>query len=155
MTTQITQTVATLSAAEFEVLLRRIVREEISRVLHAPVPHPADDMHPEDYLDFQTPNSIRLRGHRIGLEHILELYCAGVIPEDIPERFIGKPDLKQVQAAITYYHEHQAEVEEYLEHVNTQFEQRMQEADARSITPEVAHIRALRTQLAQQHEHNL
>ena len=45
MTTQIaqSQTVVTLTITELETLLRRIVREEVSRALHAPAPNIADD----------------------------------------------------------------------------------------------------------------
>jgi transposase len=35
----------------------------------------------EDYLDFQAPDVIRLRGHRIGLEHVVEAYKEGETPE--------------------------------------------------------------------------
>jgi hypothetical protein len=37
----------------------------------------------EEYLDFQAPDVIRLRGHRIGLEHIVEAYKEGETPEQI------------------------------------------------------------------------
>ena len=34
----------------------------------------------EDYFDFLEPDVIRLKGHRIGIEDVIELYEQGIAP---------------------------------------------------------------------------
>lgn len=35
-----------------------------------------------DYFDFWNPNIIRVKRHRIGIEHILDYYFAGYQPDE-------------------------------------------------------------------------
>lgn len=68
----------------------------------------------EDYFEFsETPRVIRIKGHRIGLEHVLEQYKAGKSAEEIA-RYFPTLSLEQVYAAILYYLHYHEEVEEYL-----------------------------------------
>lgn len=55
----------------------------------------------EDYFDFVGPTEIRLKGHRIGIEHVLAYYQQGYTPEAIAQEFPGL-DLEMVYATITY-----------------------------------------------------
>lgn len=92
MSTQLTQTVATLSAAEFEALLRRIVREEISRVLHAPAPNPVDDWSHEGPDDPE--------GDAILLAEALEMIeRRKTHPEDLMSLEDFEAELKRAEAA--------------------------------------------------------
>ena len=67
----------------------------------------------EDYFDFVSPDEIRVRGTRIGMEAILSEYLDGRLPEEIA---LSLPPLtlEQVHATITYYLHHTDEVEGYL-----------------------------------------
>ena len=56
----------------------------------------------EDYLDIQGPDVIRIKGHRIGLEHIVERYQEGYSPEQIALDFPGLSPEK-IYGAIAYY----------------------------------------------------
>ena len=71
----------------------------------------------EDYLDFQGPDVIRLKGHRIGLEHIVEHYQEGYSPEQIALEYPGV-SLEQIYGVIAYYLHNQVEVEGYLARIN-------------------------------------
>ncbi|SRR5258706_7138509 len=71
----------------------------------------------EDYLDFQAPDVIRLRGHRIGLEHVVEAYKEGETPEQIAA-YYKSLSLEQVYAVIAYYLRNRDDVEAYLARVN-------------------------------------
>ena len=71
----------------------------------------------EDYLDFLEPNVIRLRGHRIGLEHVIEAYKEGETPEQIVA-YYKSLSLEQVYAVIAYYLRNREQVEAYLTQVN-------------------------------------
>jgi uncharacterized protein (DUF433 family) len=68
----------------------------------------------EDYFDFSQPNYIRIKGHRVGIEHILDYYLQGLSPEKIAQKFPGM-NIEKIYAAITYYHAHREEVDTYLE----------------------------------------
>ena len=66
-----------------------------------------------DYFDFSNPNIIRVKGHRIGLEHILDYYFAGYQPDEITMEFPGL-EPKVAYAAIAYYLANQQEIDAYL-----------------------------------------
>ncbi len=76
----------------------------------------------EDYFDFQRPDDIRIRGHRIGIETILTAYLAGVSPEAIQQRY-PTLSLEQVYATITYYLGHKREVDAYLDDYRAHYEE--------------------------------
>ncbi len=79
-----------------------------------------------DYLEIVPPNFIRLQGHRIGLEHIVERYLDGYGPEQIAEDFPGV-SLTKIYAAITFYLHHKTMVEQYLVEIDAQAEVAYQE----------------------------
>lgn len=58
----------------------------------------------EEYFDFLGPDDIRIRGHRIGIESILDEYVhRHRTPEQIQRRF-PTLSLEQVYATILYYY---------------------------------------------------
>jgi len=77
----------------------------------------------EDYLDVQGPDIIRLKGHRIGLEHIVERYHDGYTPEQIALEYPGV-SLEQIYAVIAYYLHHQEEVDAYISLIDALAEER-------------------------------
>ncbi len=81
----------------------------------------------EDYLDFQGPDVIRLKGHRLGLEHIVERFHDGYSPEEIMLYFPGL-SLEQIYGALAYYLHNKTEVDAYVTRLNKEVEERYQEA---------------------------
>lgn len=71
----------------------------------------------EDYLDVQAPDVIRLRGHRIGLEHVVEAYKEGESPEQIAA-YYQSLSLEEIYAVIAYYLRNRDDVDAYLARVN-------------------------------------
>ena len=71
-------------------------------------------MNLEDYFDFLSPEDIRIKGTRIGVEIVIDDYLNGASPEEIAARY-RTLSLEQVYAAILYYLHHQEQVEAYLE----------------------------------------
>lgn len=96
----------------------------------------------EDYLDIHGPDDIRLRGHRLGLEHIVERYRAGQSPEQIALEFPGL-SLDQVYGIIAYYVHNQAEVDAYIVQLCTWQKARYQAAQANP-APVMQRLQALR-----------
>lgn len=86
-------------------------------------------MNLEDYLEFHGPDDIRLKGHRIGLEHIIDRYRDGFSPEQIALDFPGL-SLEQVYGAITYYLHNQQEVDASIARLRAWQEERYQQARA-------------------------
>jgi uncharacterized protein (DUF433 family) len=84
----------------------------------------------EDYFDFfENPYAIRLKGHRIGLEHIVERYQKGCAPEQIAQDFPEAP-LEQIYGAITYYLHNKAQVDEYMAEIDQFVEEQVRLAQA-------------------------
>ncbi len=68
----------------------------------------------EDYFDFQAPNDIRIKGHRIGIEDVLyEHIHRQQTPEQIIQRF-PTLNLEKVYATILYYLANKEQVTQYL-----------------------------------------
>ncbi len=67
----------------------------------------------EDLLDFSHAPEIRLKGHRIWLEHIVEHYLSGLSPEAIVKEYPGL-GLEKVYAAIAYYLANKEAVDTYM-----------------------------------------
>ncbi|MEM8780109.1 MAG: DUF433 domain-containing protein, partial [Cyanobacteria bacterium P01_G01_bin.49] len=68
----------------------------------------------EDYFNFLSPDDIRVKGTRIGIEHILYQYIhRAQSPEEIAKRF-HTLTLEQVYAMILYYHANQKSVSAYI-----------------------------------------
>lgn len=68
----------------------------------------------EDYFDFLAPDDIRIKGHRIGIEHILYEYVhRAQTAEEIARRF-DTLSLDQVYATILYYLRHRETMDAYL-----------------------------------------
>src|SRR5204862_4050904 len=57
---------------------------------------------PADYLDFQAPNDIRLKGHRIGIETVLFAHLEGMIAEEIAF-YYPTLSVEEILAVIAYY----------------------------------------------------
>jgi uncharacterized protein (DUF433 family) len=67
----------------------------------------------ESYFDFVSPEDIRIKDTRIGIEFVLRDYQGGASPEEIVLRY-PTLSLEQVHATITYYLHHRRSVEAYL-----------------------------------------
>jgi uncharacterized protein (DUF433 family) len=64
----------------------------------------------EDYLVFEGPDRIRLKGHRIHIRHVVNLYWHGYSPEQIALEYTGV-SLEQIHFVIAYYLHDQADID--------------------------------------------
>ena len=78
-------------------------------------------MHLEDYFLFEKFPSkfgeverIRIKGHRISIENVLEYYKAGKTAEQIQSEVYPTLTLEEVYATITYYLHNRERVEDYI-----------------------------------------
>ena len=71
-------------------------------------------MEDDRYLVSESPEDVRLRGTRVGVEHVLEAYLAGSLPEEIALDF-PTISLEQVHGTIAWYLRNRSEADAYLE----------------------------------------
>ncbi|AFY47490.1 hypothetical protein Nos7524_1617 [Nostoc sp. PCC 7524] len=81
----------------------------------------------EDYFEFLDPDDIRIKGHRIGIDDVIDYYLQGFTPEQILEE-LPSLNLEKIHATITYYLHNRAEVDAYMLRLAKWREQRYQEA---------------------------
>ena len=110
----------------------------------------------EDYFDFlgshvrepQSSDAIQIKGHRIGIEHVLSFYREGYSPDEIAREFPGL-SLEKIYATITYYLHHRAKVDTYLARLENRYEREYEEWAANP-SPLIRRLRAIQTQQAQE-----
>ena len=100
----------------------------------------------ESYFDFLSPEDIRIRGTRVGIETVLDDYLEGASPEEIAARY-RTLTLEQVYATLLYYFCNRAQVDAYLEAWRTYAEQAWLEHQ-RNSSPEIIRLRELKARRA-------
>lgn len=100
----------------------------------------------EDYFDFfEDPYAIRIKGRRIGLEHVVERYKDGQSAEQIAEYYDDLP-IESIYAAILYYLHNKDAVEAYLADIEA-FDREQRRIWAENLSPASLRMRALFEQL--------
>lgn len=69
---------------------------------------------PNEYIEIED-DVYRIKGTRVALDSIIYKFQQGRSPESIQDSFPAL-SLSQVYAAIAYYLDHQAELDDYLKH---------------------------------------
>ena len=103
----------------------------------------------EEYFDFLNPDDIRIKGHRIGIDNVIDYYLQGCNPEEIQDHF-PTLSLEQIYATITYYLHKKKEIDEYRSRLNSWREKRYQESLTRESAAIVQRMRALKNQRKKQ-----
>ena len=80
----------------------------------------------EDYFEFHSPDDIRIRGHRIGIEDVLNYYLEGCTPEEINAN-LPTLSLEKIYATITYYLHNSSQIDTYLKQLEQNRENNYQE----------------------------
>ncbi len=70
----------------------------------------------QDYFEFIDETSIRIKGHRVYIDEVLEEHLQGKEPEEILCCFPRLP-LEKIYATLLYYEANKTEVEAYLARV--------------------------------------
>jgi len=85
----------------------------------------------EDNFEFVPPpyEQIRLKGTRIGIEHVIRYHNGGMTAEQIAHAFAYPLPLAQVYAAITYYLQRKDELDDYVRRIDEAGEQFRQEIE--------------------------
>lgn len=77
----------------------------------------------EDYFEFETfetkfgpVDRIRIKGHRIGIEHVVGFYKQGFSPETILRDVYPSLTIEKIYAVVLYYEANKERVEKYIHH---------------------------------------
>ena len=100
----------------------------------------------EDYFEFLSPDDIRIKGHRIGIDDVINYYLQGYSPEQILAE-LPSLNLEKIHATITYYLRNRTEIDAYMARLAAWREQRYQE-DRANPSPVVQRLRAMKAQRA-------
>jgi uncharacterized protein (DUF433 family) len=75
----------------------------------------------EDYFEFEKFETkfgpverIRIKGHRISIEHVIEFFSQGLAPDVIQRDQYPSLTLEEVYATITYYLHNKPQVDDYI-----------------------------------------
>lgn len=101
----------------------------------------------EEYFDFLSPEDIRIKGTRIGIETVVYAFQDGLSPEEIVQEY-PPLSLEQVYTTIAYYLRNRSEIDEYIARLEKWAEERQRERE-RDVPPVVRRLRALRAQMRQ------
>ncbi|MEH2386985.1 MAG: DUF433 domain-containing protein [Nostoc sp.] len=101
----------------------------------------------EDHFQFLDPDDIRLKGHRIGIDNVIQYYLQGCSPEQILEE-LPSLNLEKIYATLTYYLHNRVEIDAYMLRLAKWREQRYQESSANP-SPLMQRLRALKAQREQ------
>ncbi len=104
----------------------------------------------EDYFEFLSPDDIRIKGHRIGIDDVLYYYLEGYTPEEISAN-LPTLSLEQIHATITYYLHNRAEIDAYLTRLVAWREDHYRKWAANP-PPVVQRLRALKAQRAKEQQ---
>ena len=107
----------------------------------------------EDYFEFEKFDTkfgpverIRIKGHRISIEHVLDFYKQGMSPDVIQRDHYSSLTLEEVYATITYYLHNKERVDVYLKHGEEVAEAYYQEYLALEPSPVVERLRNMAAQ---------
>ena len=67
----------------------------------------------QDYFDFNSEIDIRIKGHRIAIQHVLNKYKQGMDPDELQHRF-PTLSMADIYATILFYLTNKETVEAYL-----------------------------------------
>ncbi|MBW4673942.1 MAG: DUF433 domain-containing protein [Desmonostoc geniculatum HA4340-LM1] len=102
----------------------------------------------EDYFEFLDPDDIRIKGHRIGIDNVIQYYLQGYSPEQILKE-LPSLNLEKIYATLTYYLHNRLEIDAYMLRLAKWREQRYQESSANP-SPLMQRLRALKAQRDQE-----
>jgi uncharacterized protein (DUF433 family) len=106
----------------------------------------------ENFVDMKH-NMMRLKGYRIGIEHVIRCYNEGFSPEQISQEFPGV-DLKIIYTILAFYLQNKNTLDHYINQQIFLTEQRMNQDDKKPPLPVVERLRNIRLQKEKEKHEN-
>jgi uncharacterized protein (DUF433 family) len=102
----------------------------------------------EDYFEFLDPDDIRIKGHRIGIDDVIDYYLDGYSPDQILEE-LPTLNLEKIYATLAYYLHNRRQMDAYMLRLAKWREERYQEWLA-NLSPLALRLRAIKAQREQE-----
>jgi len=102
-------------------------------------------MQDDRYLELHSADDVRVKGTRVGIEHVLSSYLAGSLPEEIALEY-PTVTLEQVHGVIAWYLGNRDEADAYLQRWKSRSRQARSEQAALSDPEVVQRLRRLAEQ---------
>ncbi len=99
-------------------------------------------MNIEEYFDHLSPDDIRIKGTRVGIESVLYEFIHREQPPEAIEKRFSTVTLEQVYATILYYLHNKNMIDTYMAEWLA-FGQRMREKQAKNPPPVITRLRAI------------
>ena len=96
----------------------------------------------EDFLEFQAHDEIKLKGHRIWLHHVVQMYLSGMTDVKQLRDWYPDPDESAVLACLLYYSLHRKQVDRYISDLKEHAEE-MGAKQCIELAPLIERMRAL------------
>jgi len=94
------------------------------------------------YLEMHSPDDVRVKGTRVGIEHVLSAYRAGSLPEEISLEF-PTVTVEQVHGVIAWYLRNRTEADAYVERWQTRARKMRSQQAAAGQSDLIARLRRL------------
>lgn len=98
----------------------------------------------EEYFDFSGSHPVRIKGHRVGINLIIEDFKSGMPAEEIAAEF-PTIRLEDVFATLTYYLQNQQQLDNWLTSLQDWMQQDMHEKQAHP-SPVAQRLRGMKVQ---------
>ena len=103
----------------------------------------------EEYFEFLEPDDIRIKGHRIGIEDVINYHLKDYTSQQILEE-LPTLNLKKIDATLTYYYQNKPRIDAYIQRLNEWQEEQYQQWLNTEPSPLIKRLRQLKAQRKQQ-----
>ena len=110
---------------------------------------PKKPMQLEEYFEVFEPDDIRIKGHRIGIEDVINYHLKGYTSQQILEQ-LPTLNLEKIYATLTYYYQNKPQIDAYLQRLHDWQEEQYQQWLNTERSPLIQRLRQLKAQRERQ-----
>lgn len=103
----------------------------------------------EEYFEVFEPDDIRIKGHRIGIEDVINYHLKGYTSQQILQE-LPTLNLEKIYATLTYYYQNKTLIDAYLQHLRDWQEEQYQQWLNTEPSPLIQRLRQLKLKRKQQ-----
>jgi uncharacterized protein (DUF433 family) len=103
----------------------------------------------EEYFEVFEPDDIRIKGHRIGIEDVINYHLKGYTSQQILQE-LPSLNLEKIYATLTYYYQNKTLIDAYLQRLRDWQEEQYQQWLNTEPSPLIQRLRQLKLKRKQQ-----
>jgi uncharacterized protein (DUF433 family) len=97
----------------------------------------------EEYFEVFEPDDIRIKGHRIGIEDVINYHLKGYTSPQILQE-LPSLNLEKIYATLTYYYQNKPQIDAYLHRLHDWQEEQYQQWLNTEPSPLIQRLRQLK-----------